>query len=58
MVKERHIHVKNHARVNNLAFFYFNYHLNIMILSKWISIQNQNSKIKFHKKLVIDIYKP
>jgi hypothetical protein len=32
--KQRHIHVINHAWINNLVFIHFDYHLNIMILSK------------------------
>jgi hypothetical protein len=27
--KQRHIHVGNHARINNLAFIHLDYHLNI-----------------------------
>jgi CII-binding regulator of phage lambda lysogenization HflD len=32
--KQQHIHVRNHARINNLVSIHFDYHLNIIILSK------------------------
>jgi hypothetical protein len=53
-LKQKRTYVENYVRINNLAFIHFNYHLNIMILSKYISVQNQNPRIKFHQKLVID----
>jgi hypothetical protein len=29
--KQRHLHVGNHRRINNLTSIHFDYHLNIMI---------------------------
>jgi hypothetical protein len=45
---QRHMHVGNNAIINNLAFNHFNFHLNIIILSKYVSVQNQISRIKSH----------
>jgi hypothetical protein len=43
---QRHKHVGNYAKINNLAFMHFNYHSKITIFSKWVSVQNQNPRIK------------
>jgi hypothetical protein len=43
--------------INNLTSIHFNYQRINMILSKWVLVQNQNSRIKFHQKLVIDTNK-
>jgi hypothetical protein len=55
--KQKHIHVGNHARNNNLASIHFNFHLKFTILSKWILIQNRNLRIKIYCKYVIDANK-
>jgi len=39
LIKKKHIHVGNHVKNNNLAFYHFNFHLKCTILSKWVSIQ-------------------
>ena len=49
--------IQNHSRKNNLIFICFNYQTINTILSKWVSVQNQNRKIKPQKKNVIDAYK-
>ena len=38
-------HIWTNQEQNNLASIHFDYHLKIMILLKWVSIQNQNPKI-------------
>jgi hypothetical protein len=40
------MHVENHARNNNIAFIHFDYHLNITILSRWVSVLNGKPIIK------------
>ena len=47
-LKQMHIQVENHARIDNLASIYYDYLLNITILSKWVSVLNQNLRIKNH----------
>jgi hypothetical protein len=43
---QKHNHVGNYAKINNLAFMHFDYHSKITILSKWVYVQNQNPRIK------------
>jgi len=33
----RHMHIENHAMINNLPFNHFEFHLNIMIKLKFVS---------------------
>jgi hypothetical protein len=46
--------IHNHTWIKNQALVYFDDHSNIMILEKWVSVQNQNLKIKNQLKYVVD----
>jgi hypothetical protein len=55
--KQTHKYVGNHAKIPNPAFIHFDYQTINMIFLKWISVQNQNSRIKTPQKIVIDANK-
>jgi hypothetical protein len=46
--------IHNHTWIKNQTLVYFDDHSNIMILEKWVSVQNQNLKIKNQLKCVVD----
>ena len=55
--QNKSILVENHEMINNLTSIHFDYHLNIIILSKWVLVLNQNLVIKNHYNHVIDVNK-
>jgi hypothetical protein len=55
--KQRHKYVGNHAKILNPASIHFDYQTINMIFLKWISVQNQNFRIKTPQKIVIDANK-